>query len=97
MDAETVGKTRYIDNTLNPEWNETFDALLFSKTSKLCIQVFDYNNIRKDETLGQFAIKMSDIVPGLREEDGQKSNEVLSEMRKTGDIVIKPLEAGSDV
>ncbi len=98
LDTELIGKTRHIDNTLTPEWNETFDALLFSNTSKLNLQVFDYNNIRKDETLGQLSIKMSDVIPALKtEEDVQKSGDMLSEMRKTGDIVIITSELSTDV
>nr|GMD62373.1 synaptotagmin-5 [Ipomoea batatas] len=46
-------KTKTIDNNLNPVWNEIFELIAEDKeTQSLIIEVFDKDNVGKDERMG---------------------------------------------
>ncbi|MCJ1292500.1 hypothetical protein MMC34_004051 [Xylographa carneopallida] len=49
---EVLGKTKIVKQTANPRWNETIFVIVTSLTATLTLQVFDYNEIRKDKELG---------------------------------------------
>lgn len=47
-----VGKTKTVKETSNPRFNETIYVIVTSLTDTLQLQVFDYNEFRKDKDLG---------------------------------------------
>ena len=49
---DILGKTKTIKQNANPRWNETIYVIVTSLTDALTLQVFDYNEIRKDKELG---------------------------------------------
>ena len=49
---EPLGKTKTVEQNANPRWNETINVILTSLREPLTIQVFDYNEYRKDKELG---------------------------------------------
>jgi len=59
-----VGKTKIVDNTLSPQWNETRHIIIYQsqlaqtvdKSDNLYFEVFDFNNLQKDKSMGRTAI-----------------------------------------
>lgn len=47
-----LGKTKTVHENANPRWNETVNIIVTSLKDSLTINVFDYNDIRKDKELG---------------------------------------------
>lgn len=49
---DVLGKTKIVKQNANPRWNETIYVIVTSLTSTLTLQVFDFNEFRKDKELG---------------------------------------------
>ena len=49
---DALGKTKIVKENPNPRWNETVYVIVNSLTDTLTLQVFDYNEFRKDKDLG---------------------------------------------
>ncbi|KAH9860893.1 hypothetical protein IAQ61_010628 [Plenodomus lingam] len=47
-----LAKTQTVHENANPRWNETVNIIITSLTDSLTINIFDYNDIRKDKELG---------------------------------------------
>ena len=62
---EVLGKTKVIKENANPRWNETIFVIVTSLTDTLTLQVYDYNEIRKDKELGtgSFALDRFQEIP----------------------------------
>ena len=49
---DALGKTKTVKENASPRWNETLYIILTSLTDSLTIQVYDWNEYRKDKGLG---------------------------------------------
>lgn len=49
---DALGKTKTVQQNANPRWNETVNIIITSLKEPLTIQVYDYNEYRKDKELG---------------------------------------------
>ena len=49
---DALGKTKIVKENANPHWNETVYIIITSLKDSLTIQVFDWNEYRKDKDLG---------------------------------------------
>ena len=49
---ESLDKTKIIKENANPKWNETKYIIVTSLKDSLTLQIFDYNEYRKDKELG---------------------------------------------
>ena len=49
---DELGRTKTVEQNANPRWNETVNVILTSLKEPLTIQLFDYNEYRKDKELG---------------------------------------------
>ncbi|MCJ1309428.1 hypothetical protein MMC25_003087 [Agyrium rufum] len=49
---DVLGKTKIIKQNANPRWNETIYVIITSYADTLTMQVFDFNEFRKDKELG---------------------------------------------
>lgn len=49
---EALGKTKTVTENANPRWSETVNVIITSLKDSLTLQVFDYNEYRKDKELG---------------------------------------------
>lgn len=49
---DALGKTKIVKENANPHWNETVYVIVTSLKDSLTIQVFDWNEYRKDKDLG---------------------------------------------
>lgn len=47
-----LAKTKTVHENANPRWNETMNIIITSLRDQLTINVFDYNDYRKDKDLG---------------------------------------------
>jgi Ca2+-dependent lipid-binding protein len=47
-----LGRTKTVQQNANPRWSETINVILTSTREPLTIQVMDYNEFRKDKSLG---------------------------------------------
>ena len=49
---DPLGKTKTVKGNANPRWNETLHLIITSLADSLTLQVYDWNEIRKDKELG---------------------------------------------
>lgn len=77
-----LARTKTVHENANPRWNETVNIIITSLKDTLTINVFDYNEIRKDKELGTASFALEQL-----EEDDEHENlhlEVLSGGRPRG-------------
>ncbi|KAJ1672563.1 Tricalbin-2, partial [Spiromyces aspiralis] len=58
---EQYAKTQIKEDTLNPTWNETKVILVYSSDENLQLDIYDWNNVGKDEKLGIVTIPVKDF------------------------------------
>ncbi|KAF3310907.1 hypothetical protein TWF173_009145 [Orbilia oligospora] len=66
---DVLAKTHTKRENANPRWNETIYLIITSFNDALWLQVFDYNDIRKDKELGVASFTLKSL------EDGQPEQE----------------------
>lgn len=49
---DALGKTKIVKENANPRWNDTLYLIITSLTDTLTLQVYDWNEYRKDKELG---------------------------------------------
>ena len=49
---EALGRTKTVKENANPRWNETLYVIITTMADSLTLQIFDFNDIRKDKELG---------------------------------------------
>ena len=49
---EALGRTKTVKENANPRWNETLYIIITTMADSLTLQIFDFNDIRKDKELG---------------------------------------------
>jgi Ca2+-dependent lipid-binding protein len=77
-----LAKTKTVHENANPRWNETVNIIVTSLKDSLTINLFDYNDIRKDKELGTATFALEQL-----EEDADHENlqlEVMSGGRARG-------------
>ncbi|CAG8462226.1 10353_t:CDS:10, partial [Cetraspora pellucida] len=66
---KVLAKTKTIENSLNPVWDETYFLILTSLSEDLNLEVFDYNEISKDKPLGTAKFSLSSLLTDSKQED----------------------------
>ena len=56
-----LGKTKTIKENANPRWNETVYVIVTALTDTLTLQVFDFNDYRKDKELGTASFPLEQL------------------------------------
>lgn len=77
-----LGRTKTVHENANPRWNETMNIIITSLKDTLTINVFDFNDYRKDKELGTASFALEQL-----EEDDEHENlhlEVMSSGRPRG-------------
>jgi Ca2+-dependent lipid-binding protein len=77
-----LAKTKTVHENANPRWNETVNIIVTSLKDSLTINLFDYNDIRKDKELGTATFALEQL-----EEDADHENlhlEIMSGGRPRG-------------
>lgn len=94
-----LGRTKIIHDTNSPRWNETVYVIITSLTDALTLQVYDWNEYRKDKELGVATFALDK----LQEEPEHESIylEVLASGRSRGavhaDIRFFPVLEGKEL
>jgi len=57
----SLGKTKIVKENANPRWNETMHIIITSFTDALTLQLYDYNEYRKDKELGTAAFALDQL------------------------------------
>ncbi|KAG0276381.1 hypothetical protein BGZ95_007606 [Linnemannia exigua] len=72
------GRTKTIENTLNPEWNEIHYIAVNSAKQILEFEAFDYQKRTKDRTLGKTSFKVNEVIEELPDKAGYQARPVIS-------------------
>lgn len=56
-----LGRTKQVHENANPRWNETINIVVTSLKDTLEIQVYDYNEFRKDKELGKATFQLEQL------------------------------------
>lgn len=59
--SKELGKTKTVHENANPRWNETFFVIVTNYTDNLTMQVYDYNEVRKDKELGVASFELEKL------------------------------------
>lgn len=94
-----LAKTKIIKENANPKWNETKYVIVTSFTESLTLQIFDYNEYRKDKELGTATFPLERIQEVTEYENEQL--EVMANGKPRGivssDIRFFPILEGRDL
>ncbi|EOA86535.1 uncharacterized protein SETTUDRAFT_114861 [Exserohilum turcica Et28A] len=92
-----LGRTKTVHENPNPRWNETVNIIITSLKDSLTINIFDYNDIRKDKDLGTATFALEQLEENPDNENLQL--EVMSGGRARGlvtaDIRFFPVLEGT--
>ncbi|KAF9581003.1 hypothetical protein BGW38_002137, partial [Lunasporangiospora selenospora] len=64
------GRTKVIDSNLNPVWNEIFYVAVNSMKQAFEFEVFDFQKVTKDRTLGKTSFKVNELIEELPNKAG---------------------------
>lgn len=67
--AKELGRTKTIRENANPRWNETLYVIITNFSDALTLQVYDYNDVRKDKHLGTATFSL-DQLEGVPDHEG---------------------------
>lgn len=67
----SLGKTKTVEQNSNPRWNDTMNVVLTSLKEPLAIQLFDYNEFRKDKELGVCTFNLDQLETNYEHENLQ--------------------------
>ncbi|KAF9160081.1 hypothetical protein DFQ26_005899 [Actinomortierella ambigua] len=67
------GRTKIIDDNLNPVWNEIHYVAVNSMKQAIELEVFDYQKLTKDRTLGKAGFTIADLVDELPDKAGYEA------------------------
>ncbi|ERF72189.1 hypothetical protein EPUS_02981 [Endocarpon pusillum Z07020] len=68
---ESLGQTKTIKENANPRWNETLYIIITSFTDTLTMQVYDWNEFRKDKELGTATFALDQLEQDTEHENLQ--------------------------
>ncbi|KAI8607923.1 hypothetical protein BC830DRAFT_1174868, partial [Chytriomyces sp. MP71] len=57
-----IGTSLVKENTLDPVWNENYYGVIYSKSQHVSVNFWDFNNLKKDKSMGHTDIAFSDIL-----------------------------------
>ncbi|KAK5938244.1 Tricalbin-2 [Knufia obscura] len=66
-----LGRTKTVHESADPRWNETLYIIITNFTDSLSLQVFDYNEVRKDKELGTASFPLEKLEAVTEHENEQ--------------------------
>lgn len=72
--GRAFGATHVKNNTLDPKWDEIFYAVCYSKREMLSLSVWDWNDFKKDKSLGRVEFLVADLVKEDQETDAENAD-----------------------
>jgi len=58
---DVLGKSKTVMESANPKWNESFNVIVTSLKDGLTLQIYDWNEYRKDKDLGTATFQLSKL------------------------------------
>lgn len=100
---QELARTKIIKENANPRWNETHYVIITSFNDSLDIEVFDFNDIRKDKKLGTASFSLENVEEVYEHEnqrleltsDGKARGVLLCDVRFFPVLEPKKLEDGT--
>ncbi|KAH6634070.1 C2 domain-containing protein [Chaetomium sp. MPI-SDFR-AT-0129] len=100
---QPLAQTKVVKENANPRWNETHYVIITSFNDSLDVDIFDYNDIRKDKKLGTASFLLENVEEVYEHEnerlelkhDGKARGVVLSDIRFFPVLEPRKLEDGS--
>jgi len=100
---QALAQTKVAHESNNPRWNETHYIIISSFNDSLDVEVFDYNDIRKDKKLGSASFPLENVEEVWEHEnqrlelnsDGKARGLVLCDIRFFPVLEPKKLEDGT--
>ncbi|KAL2144777.1 hypothetical protein VTI28DRAFT_8539 [Corynascus sepedonium] len=100
---QPLAQTKVVKENANPRWNETHYVIITSLNDSLDVEVFDYNDIRKDKKLGSASFSLENVEEVYEHEnerlelkhDGKARGVVLADIRFFPVLEPTQLEDGS--
>ena len=86
---DSVKKTRIIENSLNPFWDEFFQYEIPSLSDIFKITLYDYDKLTKDDIISEYTIDLSKLEYGIVKEEEVRMNPYSSSIRNPGIIELK--------
>ncbi|TPX65676.1 hypothetical protein SpCBS45565_g05016 [Spizellomyces sp. 'palustris'] len=77
--GQAFGATHVKNNTLDPKWDEIFYAVCYSKKEQLALSLWDWNDFKKDRTLGRVEFLVGDLVKEDDEDMGSGEESMVDE------------------
>ncbi|KND03955.1 uncharacterized protein SPPG_01407 [Spizellomyces punctatus DAOM BR117] len=77
--GRAFGATHVKNNTLDPKWDEIFYAVCYSKKEQLALSLWDWNDFKKDRTLGRVEFLVGDLVKEDDEDVGSGEESMVDE------------------
>ncbi|KAI9473518.1 MAG: C2 domain-containing protein [Benjaminiella poitrasii] len=68
--VQNRGQTEYVEDDLDPVWNQVLYIPVHSKREDLIFEVMDYNSNSKDKTLGITDLLLKDVMREIKTEEG---------------------------
>ena len=85
---DSIKKTRIIENSLNPFWDEFFQFEIHSLSDIFKITLYDYDKVSKDDIISFYNLDLSKIKYGFTYEEILKMNPYSSSIKNPGDISV---------
>ncbi|KAJ3268002.1 hypothetical protein HDU76_011530, partial [Blyttiomyces sp. JEL0837] len=79
LSKKVIGATHVKENTLDPVWNETFYAVCYSMTEPLRLEFWDFNNLKKDRTLGRVEFYLNELLEVGKKEALDENGEIIKD------------------
>jgi Ca2+-dependent lipid-binding protein len=100
---QPLAQTKVVKENANPRWNETHYVIITSFNDSLDIDVYDYNDIRKDKKLGSTSFTLDNVEEVYEHEnerlelkhDGKARGVVLADIRFFPVLEPRKLDDGS--
>ncbi|KAG6817624.1 hypothetical protein H0H87_006252 [Tephrocybe sp. NHM501043] len=83
-DRAELARTKHQENTFNPTWNETKFILVNNLQESLVLNLWDYNDHRKDFLMGSSTFELSKLLDDATQEDMNSS--ILKDGKDRGEL-----------
>ncbi|KAL9091084.1 MAG: hypothetical protein Q9165_005011 [Trypethelium subeluteriae] len=67
-----LGRTKTVQQSANPRWDETVNVIITNLRDNLTLQVYDYNEYRKDKELGVATFQLEQFESGRTDFENQQ-------------------------
>ncbi|KAI9363392.1 hypothetical protein DFJ73DRAFT_620407, partial [Zopfochytrium polystomum] len=65
LSKSVVGATHVKENTLDPVWNEVFFGVVYSMRETIRVELWDFNNLKRDRTLGRVEFTIEELLKSI--------------------------------